>query len=151
MKLIIPLFVLILLAQCTGQSNTKAVSSNSEQLDFAEIKAVLDSQAYHWNMGNIKAFMRGYWYSDSLRFISKKGVRYGYHQVESNYLKHYNTKEKMGFLKFDSLQYTLLSKEPLVNVTGTWQISGKDSIGGFFSLLFKRSNEEWRILLDHTW
>jgi ketosteroid isomerase-like protein len=130
----------------------KKASSSLTAVDYKSIKNVLDSQVYAWNKGDVKTFMKGYWDSDELRFIGKNGVRYGYKSVESNYLKNYNSIEKMGHLSFDSLIFTQISGEDKVaNVTGQWKITGTNNLGGCFSLLFKKIENDWKIIVDHTW
>lgn len=126
--------------------------SNLSATDYKDIKVVLDSQVSAWNKGDIRTFMKGYWNSESLRFIGKNGVRYGYKSVESNYLKHYNSIEKMGHLSFDSLVFSEISgNDKIANVTGQWKITGTNNAGGFFSLLFQKEDNNWKIIVDHTW
>jgi len=116
-----------------------------------EVKIVLNEQVQSWNNGDIDGFMQGYWKSDSLRFIGKKGVTYGWKPVLENYKKSYSTRELMGDLTFTSLDFTLLSVDA-VFVTGSWKISysEKDSLGGWFSLLFRKIDGKWVIVADHT-
>jgi len=131
---------------------TKKANTNLSAEDFKSIKVVLDSQVGAWNKGDIKTFMKGYWNSDSLRFIGRKGVRFSYKSVESNYLKNYNSIEKMGHLSFDSLVFTQISgNDKIANVTGQWKITGTNNTSGFFSLLFKKVETDWKIIVDHTW
>jgi hypothetical protein len=116
------------------------------------IRLLLDQQVSAWNSGSIDGFMQGYWQSDSLRFIGKRGIRHGYDSVAANYKRHYNSAEKMGRLSFSELSFLPLASEPpLYNVCGKWRISGSDSAGGFFSLLVERKKEGFRITADHTW
>jgi len=125
---------------------------NLTSTDYKSIKTVLDSQVIAWNKGDIKTFMTGYWNSDELRFIGRNGVRYGYKSVEANYLKNYNSIEKMGHLSFDSLEFNeISSKDKVANVTGQWKITGTNNVGGCFSLLFKKVENDWKIIVDHTW
>ncbi|MBU0695740.1 MAG: DUF4440 domain-containing protein, partial [Bacteroidetes bacterium] len=42
-----------------------------------EIRNLLETQRQDWNRGDIPAFMRGYWKSDSLMFVGKNGPTYG--------------------------------------------------------------------------
>jgi hypothetical protein len=131
---------------------TKKANTNLSAEDFKSIKVVLDSQVSAWNKGDIKTFMKGYWNSDSLRFIGRKGIRFSYKSVESNYLKNYNSIEKMGHLSFDSLIFSEISgNDKIANVTGQWEITGANNAGGFFSLLFKKVENDWKIIVDHTW
>jgi ketosteroid isomerase-like protein len=58
----------------------------------------------------------------------------------------------MGQLSFDSLVFTEISgKDKVANVTGQWKITGTNNVGGFFSLLFKKVDNNWKIIVDHTW
>ena len=121
------------------------------QDEATKIKEVIDSQVDSWNKGDIEGFMQGYWNNDSLRFIGKKGITYGWKPVFENYKKNYSTKQLMGSLKFDSLKITTLSKSAAF-VTGSWQISylEKEPLGGWFSLLFRNIEGKWLIVADHT-
>jgi ketosteroid isomerase-like protein len=147
MRLLSITLLLLLSFACTEKSN-----SNLTTADYKSIKNVLDSQVSAWNKGDIKTFMKGYWNSDSLRFIGKNGVRNSYKSVESNYLNHYKSIEKMGHLSFDSLIFTEISGEgKIANVTGQWKIKGTNNAGGFFSLFIKKVDNNWKIIVDHTW
>lgn len=140
------------LVACTPSSPKTESASNNKNEDIIAIGNVLDTQVSSWNLGNVREFMKGYWHSDSLRFINKKGINYGYDSVEGRYLRHYNTPEKMGVLSFKNLEFTALDLHHSVyNVTGNWKISGKDSSGGFFSLIFRKEKGNWKIITDHTW
>lgn len=146
--------ICLLIYACKGKtdSNSESKSVIHSLTDTLPILNVLNEQAKFWNKGDIDGYMQGYWKSDSLRFIGKRGIKYGYDSITAMYKRHYSNKEKMGHLLFSGLNYTHLSSVPeIVNVTGKWAISGKDSAGGFFSLLMKPVNGEWKIITDHTW
>ncbi len=139
---------ILLLSACTPQQKQKPT------VDFKVVEAVMQAQLKAWNQGSVDGFMLGYWHSDSLKFITQKGVRMGYDSVSANYKRHYNTPEKMGQLSFDNLQfYTLDSNAEIVQCTGQWHVMSNDVNGGsgIFSLLFKKINGEWKIIVDHTW
>lgn len=116
-----------------------------------QILQVMHQQVQDWNSGNIKDFMKGYWKDDSLRFIGKRGITYGWQPVLENYLKSYPDKAAIGHLEFKSLNIDVLA-ENAAFVTGQWTINyvDKDSVGGWFSLLFKRIDGLWVIVADHT-
>lgn len=145
--------VSVILVACSTTSPKTDTANNYKTEDIVAIGNVLDTQVSSWNLGNVREFMKGYWHSDSLRFINKKGINYGYDSVEARYLRHYNTPEKLGRLSFDQIEYFALdNKQSIYNVTGKWKISGKDSSGGFFSLIFKKVEKgQWKIITDHTW
>jgi len=114
-----------------------------------EIKKVLNKQAEAWNNGDIRGFMDGYWENDSLRFISKKGVTYGWKPVLENYVKSYGTKEKMGKLDFKEITVQVISDDAAF-VVGHWKVSADIIQEGTFSLLFYKKNGKWVIVCDHT-
>lgn len=117
------------------------------------ILEVLDAQVRAWNQGDIPAFMSGYLDSDSTRFVSAKGVTEGYQRVLVRYLSAYPTKEKMGELSFGDLNVRLLSSE-LAIVIGRWNLKRRDAdggnISGYFTLIFQKTLNGWKIIHDHT-
>jgi hypothetical protein len=128
-----------------------SIKANAQLSEQNQIKQVMNQQVEDWNSGNIKNFMKGYWNNDSLRFIGKRGITYGWKPVLDNYLKSYPDKAAIGKLKFENLSIDVLSDNAAF-VTGQWTINyvDKDSVGGWFSLLFKRIDEVWIIVADHT-
>ena len=115
-----------------------------------EIRKLLDDQVLAWNQGNIEEFMKGYWNNDSLMFIGKSGIAYGYAAALNNYRRNYTDTVKMGQLRFD-----LLRIEPLSSVSyfvvGKWFLKRTiGDIGGIFSLVFRKINGKWAIVADHT-
>ncbi len=107
--------------------------------------------AYHFFIsGNIENFMKGYWQNDSLMFIGKSGVTYGWRKTLDNYKKHYPDTIAMGKLNFKLLEFKTLSPVYYF-VVGKWHL--QRSIGdleGHFTLLFKKINGEWFIAADHS-
>ena len=122
----------------------------TEGLAKEQIKLVMSFQESAWNRGNIPQYMDGYWKSDSLLFIGKNGPTYGWSNTLTNYLKAYPTKEKMGILNFELTRVDLLSKNTAF-VLGKWQLErSEDILQGYFSLLWKFIDGEWKIIVDHS-
>lgn len=114
------------------------------------IRKVMDDQAAAWNRGDLESFMAGYWRSEKLTFISGTEVTRGWQQTLDNYKRGYGSKEKMGFLTFSDLEFTILSKDAAV-VLGSWSLKReKDNPRGKFTLTFRKLKEGWRIVMDHT-
>ena len=144
MKTVLVFLVLFLTSHAFAQS-PKEVSKIK-----TDIVAVMNEQAAAWNRGDIDAFMRGYWNSKDLVFVSGDGVTYGWQPTLDRYKKNYNSKEKMGSLKFSDLQIDVLSKDAAV-VLGSWALTRSgDNPKGKFTLIFKRFSDGWRIVHDHT-
>jgi ketosteroid isomerase-like protein len=118
--------------------------------DSVDIIHVMKMQESAWNNGNIEGFMDGYWQSDSLVFVGKRGPSYGWAKVLANYKSSYPDKKAMGKLQFDQLRLTRLSSQAYM-VIGSWKLSetAKES-GGWFSLVFKKTRKGWKIIADHT-
>ncbi|MGB3851014.1 MAG: nuclear transport factor 2 family protein [Tunicatimonas sp.] len=118
--------------------------------DQGAIQSIMDQQVRCWNEGDLDCFMEGYWRSDSLMFIGKSGITYGYDSTLANYQKRYPDRAAMGTLHFDILSLEALSESAYFMV-GRWSL--QRSIGdleGYFTLLFRRIDGQWRIVKDHS-
>src|SRR3954467_10862211 len=126
-----------------------ATKVNAQNADEIAIRKILEDQTTAWNKGSIQDFMKGYWNSDSLMFVGKNGLKYGYASTLDNYKKSYPDTTARGKLHFDILHIKKLSRE-YAYVTGRWQLLR--SIGdleGYFTLLFKKIKNNWVIIADH--
>ena len=70
----------------------------------AEIKAVLKAQADAWNRGDIDGYMDGYARDKDTEFVGGDTLTRGWQTVRDRYRKKYDTREKMGALKFSRNQ-----------------------------------------------
>ena len=59
----------------------------AQSSDELTIRRILDEQTKAWNKGNIEGFMNGYWKNDSLMFIGKNGINWGWQKTLENYKK----------------------------------------------------------------
>lgn len=126
------------------------VALMSQDKDKQQILSILQRQTEDWNRGNIDAFMIGYWNSDSLKFIGKSGVTYGYAKTLANYKKNYSDTAQMGKLSFDILEVKKLSPEYYF-VIGKWFLKRSvGDIGGHYTLLFRKIKGKWVIVADHS-
>jgi ketosteroid isomerase-like protein len=122
----------------------------SQAKDEQTIRQLLHDQTLSWNRGDIEGFMKGYWESDSLMFIGKTGVTYGWKNTLNNYKKGYPDTVAMGKLSFDILVVKRLSPD-YFQVVGKWFL--KRSIGnisGHYTLLLRKINDQWVIVADHS-
>jgi hypothetical protein len=115
-----------------------------------EIIQVLDIQNKAWNEGDLIGFMDSYWKTDSLMFIGKSGVTYGWQNTLANYKKGYPDTAAMGKLTFDILHVKKLSNR-YYSVVGKWFLKRSiGNVGGHFTLLFKKVGGKWVIIADHS-
>lgn len=118
--------------------------------DEQTIRNLLEEQRQAWNTGDKEKFMGTYWQSDSLMFIGKSGVTYGWQNTLENYKKGYPDTAAMGKLKFDILEVKRLSVIYFF-VVGKWNLTRSiGDIGGHFTLLFKKVKNKWVIVADHS-
>jgi ketosteroid isomerase-like protein len=145
MKPIVLIVVSVIMA-----ATVSAQSDSQKARISAEIRNVMSDQIAAWNLGDIEGFMRGYWRSDNLVFVSGANVTRGWQPTLDRYKKSYDTREKMGKLRFSDLEITVLSKDAAI-VLGSWELTREnDNPKGKFTLVFRRLKEGWRIVMDHT-
>ena len=126
------------------------ILATAQNKDEQAIRKVLQTQTAAWNSGNIDEFMKGYWESDSLKFIGKSGVTYGYKATLDRYKKNYGDTALMGKLLFDIPEVKKLSPEYYF-VLGKWFLKRSvGDIGGTYTLLFRKIKGRWVIVSDHT-
>lgn len=121
-----------------------------KESDRTEILKVMADQESSWNAGDIQSFMNGYWESDSLMFVGKTGVTYGYHNTYRRYQQGYPDQRTMGTLTFEILHLTSLGKKSAFMI-GKWHLKREDGdIGGHFTLTWRKIEGEWVIVADHS-
>lgn len=128
----------------------QAFDLSAQQSDKELILELLETQRIDWNRGDIAAYMQGYIKSDSLLFVGKNGPKYGWDNTLANYKKGYPDQKAMGFLSFDIKEVRLLSADHAF-VLGAWHLKReKDKPKGFFTLVLKKINGEWKVIADHS-
>ncbi|MBI5215619.1 MAG: nuclear transport factor 2 family protein [Ignavibacteriae bacterium] len=139
-------FLFLLIALTTdGFSQGK---KDAEEL--SSVRSVLDEQVTAWNEGDLDGYMHGYWKSDSLLFTSGGNIQRGWKATNEKYKKSYDTKAKMGTLKFSNLEFNMLSKEAAW-VFGSWELTReKDNPKGVFTLVMRKFDDGWKVVHDHT-
>lgn len=123
---------------------------SAQSKDELAVRKVLGTQSAAWNRGDVEQYMIGYWQSDSMMFIGKSGVNYGWNATLQNYKKGYPDTAAMGKLKFDLLYLKKLSPEYYF-VIGKWHLTRTaGNLEGHFTLLFRKIKGQWQIVADHS-
>lgn len=118
--------------------------------DEAEIRTVLANQQAAWNRGDIDGYLKGYWQSPQLRFAAGAEVTYGYAETAARYRQRYDSKAKMGELKFELLEVQVLGSHSAL-VFGRWQLTrADDRPHGLFTLELEKFADGWKVTRDHT-
>lgn len=138
-------FALLTLPAFAQQKETTA------DKDRRAILLILKQQTADWTAGRVERFMNGYWRSDSLTFVGKAGITYGYKATLANYKKRYPSRAAMGKLKFDILQIDFPAPN-LAYVIGAYHLT-RPQVGnanGHFTLLWRKIKGQWLIISDHS-
>jgi beta-aspartyl-peptidase (threonine type) len=119
--------------------------------DEKAIRDILDAQVAAWNKGDLDGFMTGYWNNDGLFFISGGKSVQGYKALKERYQTAYQGEGKeMGKLKFSEVKVELLGSDAGL-VRGKWEVTTtKETVGGWYTLVFRKFPDGWKITHDHT-
>lgn len=130
----------------------------AEAGDAAAIRQAMAEQQAAWNRGDVEAFMRTYKDAPDTTFVGST-VRKGYRAILASYRKHYATREQMGRLTFSDVDVRLLpgtgGEVRYAAVTGRFHLD-RTAHGeapqddGVYSLLWEKTAQGWKIILDHS-
>ncbi len=119
--------------------------------DRRAIIQVLGAQTKAWNAGNMEIFMQGYWQSDSLKFIGKNGIVYGWQNTLDRYRKNYPDPASRGTLRFEIISVDVTGRDAAF-VVGQFFLTRpeKGNATGYFTLYWRKIKGQWKIVADHT-
>jgi uncharacterized protein (TIGR02246 family) len=130
----------------------KAQEPGVQETGAAAIQQAIREQADAWNRGDVEAFMKFYKNAPDTTFIGKT-LQQGYGPILERYRKAYPNKDAMGTLDFSAISVRKLGPGYAV-VTGRFHLArnaaGGGDASGIFSLVWEKTPEGWRIILDHT-
>lgn len=125
-------------------------AARAQQSPENAIRQLMQQQTEAWNQGNIPAFMDTYWQSDSLLFIGKNGITYGWQATLERYKKSYPDTVAMGRLEFKLLEFKQLAPD-LCFLVGKFHLQRTiGDLQGHFTLLIRKVNGAWKIVADHS-
>jgi len=139
-----------------GQSGQviEIVETDANDPDYNEaeagIRLVMKQQESAWNNHDLEAFMAGYWNSEELKFYGANGLTKGWEQTLANYKKNYPTKAQSGILNFTINDISKIEDNSYY-VMGEFYLTREiGNASGFFIIIFKKINGEWKIISDMT-
>lgn len=145
--------LLVLVAASVCMPSRAAAAS-----DASAIRAVLEQQAAAWNRGDVDTFMQGYKNAPDTTFVGAT-MRKGYQVVRDDYRKHYASKAEMGRLTFSDIEVRPLPEASgpvrYAVVTGHFHLDREvhgeaPADDGVFSLVWEKTADGWKIIVDHT-
>jgi ketosteroid isomerase-like protein len=144
--------MLLLTSLLQAQAPAKADQLRTLTRDELDIVKVLTKQEGAWNRGDVDAFATGYKNSPETLFVGRQISR-GYDQMVNEYKHNYPTRDAMGTLSFTDLEPHLLDEHFAV-VLGHYHLDRSKKAGGsaegIFSLVFEKTKDGWKIIVDHT-
>ena len=148
-KLLLLLFIPLLSFGQVSYDDTMSIKSISAK-DSLAIMKVMEFQENAWNSGDINSFMEGYIKSDELVFSGKSGPVYGWNETRNRYLKNYPDTQTMGQLKFTVNKIRSVSADVTFLIGEYYLTRSTEDSYGHFTLFWKKINNKWLIISDHT-
>ena len=148
-RITVSLTVYLTFVLASGCSPSRETGTTDGEIVTA-VRSVLETQQAAWNRGDIDGFMDGYDRAGTTAFVSGDELTLGWQTVLDRYKQHYKTREDMGTLAFSELAIQAVDPD-LAIADGRWQLlraGGRPH--GRFTLLFQRTNGNWRIIHDTT-
>ncbi|MDA9127079.1 nuclear transport factor 2 family protein [Flavobacteriaceae bacterium] len=118
--------------------------------DSLGIMNVMSLQQDAWNNGDIDSFMQGYLKSEELVFSGKSGPIYGWENTRKRYYSSYPNTQIMGKLNFTVKKIRLISLNSAYLIGEYYLKRSTEDSYGHFTLLWKKVDDNWLIVSDHT-
>lgn len=134
----------------TGGDTDSGPPDRSDNL-WARVSSALDSSAAAWNRGDLSGFLAPYRASTTTTYIGAPGLVVGHRALRQRYAPYFEPGARR-----DSLRFADLSTRPLGEghalATGRWMLhrGGRVTSHGYFSLVLRRVEGEWKIVHDHS-
>ena len=148
-------FVAVVLVSGCGQP-ADAFDATPGKFDFsADSTRIMERMAFQeaaWSSGDVEGFMSAYWRSDSLLFVGSRGPSFGWQTTLDNYRTSYPTADAMGALTFEVKDVQPAGTDYAL-MLGAWRLerpAGRDTLSGWFSLVWQRMDGDWVIVRDHS-
>jgi uncharacterized protein (TIGR02246 family) len=121
------------------------------RVELDVVKVVL-AQERAWNRGDIEGYAKGYKDSPETLFIGQQVLK-GYAQIVAEYKHTYPTAASMGTLAFSELEVHPLGEGYAICI-GKYHLDRAKKEGGAvdgtFSMVLEKTEQGWKIVLDHT-
>ena len=114
-----------------------------------DIRAVMDAQVEAWNRGDIESYLEGYMESPELIFASRGTFSRGWDPLLKRYKVAY-PEGNMGTLRFDGVEVHTINDDTAWVIGSWWLEMENSSPHGAFTLIFRKTENGWRIIHDHS-
>ena len=138
---------LLLVPLLLGSLSLAAAETSSGE---PEIRAALQASSDAWNRGDLKGHLAIY--AEDVTSIGAAGPRHGVARIEESFSKKYfkdgRPKQTLGF---SEITLRPLGKDATLAI-GRWTLSGggEPEQTGWFSLVWQRTAQGWKVVHDHS-
>jgi uncharacterized protein (TIGR02246 family) len=146
--------VLLLCGLLTGASTALAAEPAPQPSDWsadeARIEALSQASADAWNKGDLKGHLAIY--TDDMTFMTRNGPRPGVAPLEKSFAeKYFKDGKPKQTLRFDNRTLRRLGPDAALE-TGRFTLTGggEPDQSGWFTLVWVRTAEGWRVIHDHS-
>lgn len=147
-----PVVLLLLFAFAAATNAYPQGSLKTASQQELDVIKVLIKQEAAWNRGDIDSFAEGYKNSPDTLFINRQ-IQRGYSSMVAEYHHNYPTQDTMGQLTFSELEVHPIDDRVAVCI-GKYKLERSKKAGGnaegLFSLVFEKTDQGWKIVVDHT-
>jgi ketosteroid isomerase-like protein len=134
----------------SSAQSTQLTTASQQELDV--IKVLLKQEAA-WNRGDLDAFAEGFKNSPDTLFINGNQIQRGYSSMAAGYHRDYPTRDAMGQLTFSELEVHPIDEKAAACI-GKYRLDRSKKNGGsaegIFSMIFQKTENGWKIVVDHT-
>ena len=141
---------LLFTAACSSSAASQRPAPAVWADDEAQIRAALQGSADAWNRADLKGHLAIY--VDDATFMTQNGPRPGVAQTEQAFLKAFwRDGRPRQQLRFEHAVVRALGADAAL-MTGRFILSGggEPEQSGWFSLVWRRTPQGWKVVHDHT-
>ena len=142
--------LLLVTGACAPRAASAPLVPASWPEDVAQIRMATEASAAAWNRGSLKDHLAIY--VDTVTFMTVTGPRPGVAAVEKAFLaKYFRDGRPKQTLSFSQLDVRPLGSNAALE-TGRFLLSGGGEAdqSGWFTLIWMRTAEGWRVVHDHS-
>lgn len=149
-RLLPALLCVLLAAACSARASAPGDSPPGWSADEARIRAALAASAEAWNRADLKGHLASY--ADTVTFMTRSGPRPGVAAIEESFTRtFFRDGRPKQELRFEQVVVRPLGPGAALQ-TGRFVLSGGGEAeqSGWFTLVWVRTPEGWRVVHDHS-
>jgi ketosteroid isomerase-like protein len=149
-KAIIPLLIIVL-STCLFTNCKQNINEQVDIKTIREIKQAMEHSKNSWNKGDFNGYMDVYWKSDSLIFMGINSITKGWKTTLERYRASYPDAAARGVLNYEYHSFKPLGADYILLI-GKFILTRENGevLDGYFSLIWKKVDGKWKIIVDHT-